>query len=259
MLGFFGFFLFFFFFKQKTAYEIGQWLEFRRVLFRSARNGTQHKIDAAKTRSAVNGTHQKQLEQFGCRWSELFELEYFDPIRGHSIDPMHCLFLGIAKTVTKHYLTTGLIPKAKIKSLQAAVDMIRVPSSIGRIPRKISWFCEFYCWPMEKLDINLQSVGLERCFTYKTLSNLDDFCQCHQINNQENHKKAGCNSSQTALHKVLPVDWTRIWWSIHNSKLPYALPSSWCHGRLRASLLILVLQLWEVSVAVIFMLPLAKF
>ena len=24
-----------FFFKQKTAYEIGQWLEFRRVLFRS--------------------------------------------------------------------------------------------------------------------------------------------------------------------------------------------------------------------------------
>ena len=30
------FYLFiFFFFKQKTAYEIGQWLEFRRVLFRS--------------------------------------------------------------------------------------------------------------------------------------------------------------------------------------------------------------------------------
>ena len=28
---------FFFFFKQKTAYEIGQWLEFRRVLFRSLR------------------------------------------------------------------------------------------------------------------------------------------------------------------------------------------------------------------------------
>ena len=29
------FYIFFFFFKQKTAYEIGQWLEFRRVLFRS--------------------------------------------------------------------------------------------------------------------------------------------------------------------------------------------------------------------------------
>ena len=34
---FFVFFCFVFFFKQKTAYEIGQWLEFRRVLFRSAR------------------------------------------------------------------------------------------------------------------------------------------------------------------------------------------------------------------------------
>ena len=32
---FFSFSFFFFFFKQKTAYEIGQWLEFRRVLFRS--------------------------------------------------------------------------------------------------------------------------------------------------------------------------------------------------------------------------------
>ena len=30
----------FFFFKQKTAYEIGQWLEFRRVLFRSPRRST---------------------------------------------------------------------------------------------------------------------------------------------------------------------------------------------------------------------------
>jgi len=30
----------FFFFKQKTAYEIGQWLEFRRVLFRSQQNAT---------------------------------------------------------------------------------------------------------------------------------------------------------------------------------------------------------------------------
>ena len=32
---FFLFFVVFFFFKQKTAYEITRWLEFRRVLFRS--------------------------------------------------------------------------------------------------------------------------------------------------------------------------------------------------------------------------------
>ena len=30
-----GMLYFFFFFKQKTAYEITRWLEFRRVLFRS--------------------------------------------------------------------------------------------------------------------------------------------------------------------------------------------------------------------------------
>jgi len=37
----------FFFFKQKTAYEIGQWLEFRRVLFRSSPYG-QKQLDEAK-------------------------------------------------------------------------------------------------------------------------------------------------------------------------------------------------------------------
>ena len=39
----------FFFFKQKTAYEIHQWLEFRRVLFRSLEEAYQElEQDAAK-------------------------------------------------------------------------------------------------------------------------------------------------------------------------------------------------------------------
>ena len=41
---FFFFFLSFFFFKQKTAYEIVMWLEFRRVLFRSSRNIYWHRF-----------------------------------------------------------------------------------------------------------------------------------------------------------------------------------------------------------------------
>src|SRR5438093_3147167 len=40
---------FFFFFKQKTAYEIGQWLEFRRVLFRSAPRDTARLTDRVLT------------------------------------------------------------------------------------------------------------------------------------------------------------------------------------------------------------------
>src|SRR6266542_4382002 len=37
----------------------------------------------------------------GIRWSELLRLPYFDPIQFLSINPMHCLFLGIAKWIIK--------------------------------------------------------------------------------------------------------------------------------------------------------------
>ena len=39
---------------------------------------------------------------FGCRYSALLDLLYFDPVRMSIIDPMHNLFLGTAKHVLKN-------------------------------------------------------------------------------------------------------------------------------------------------------------
>ena len=50
--------------------------------------------DAAKSRFA---------KQTGVRWSELLRLPYFDPIQFLTVDPMHCLFLGIAKWIVKKF------------------------------------------------------------------------------------------------------------------------------------------------------------
>ena len=48
---------------------------------------------------------QKKIEQeFGVRYSELCRLPYYDPIRCHLIDPMHCLLLGIAKHTLKIWI-----------------------------------------------------------------------------------------------------------------------------------------------------------
>src|SRR3989454_6995413 len=44
--------LFFFFFKQKTAYEITRCLEFRRVLFRSRRDGERRLLHAGAAEHA---------------------------------------------------------------------------------------------------------------------------------------------------------------------------------------------------------------
>ena len=65
---------------------------------------------------------QKRLESDGSRWSELFRLPYFRPIEHHTIDPMHCLFLGISKTMTKHYLKSGITNKINMGKIQDSMD-----------------------------------------------------------------------------------------------------------------------------------------
>ena len=49
----FYFILFFFFFKQKTAYEMIWWLEFRRVLFRSEASYPANKKECEEVRGLV--------------------------------------------------------------------------------------------------------------------------------------------------------------------------------------------------------------
>ncbi|GBC01244.1 hypothetical protein RclHR1_41020001, partial [Rhizophagus clarus] len=44
-----------------------------------------------------NAERERFVKVNGVRWSEILRLSYFDPIRFVVIDPMHCLFLGIAK------------------------------------------------------------------------------------------------------------------------------------------------------------------
>lgn len=102
------------------------------------RTGNDHKAAAAQTKLAKSDAERKSLEKFGGRWSELFRLDYFNPIDGHAIDPMHCIFLGISKTMTKHYMKSGVIARQNIPKIQQTVNSMRCPSSIGRIPNKIA-------------------------------------------------------------------------------------------------------------------------
>ena len=98
-----------------------------------------HKEQAMKARDAKTDAEKKLIEkESGARWSELFSIPYFDAITDHAIDPMHLLYLGIAKKLTKHYYSSGLINKQDAAKIQQTVDKIRVPSSVGRLTRKIS-------------------------------------------------------------------------------------------------------------------------
>src|SRR5437764_4609841 len=78
------------------------------------------------------------VTQTGVRWFELLRLPYFDPIRFLTVDPMHCLFLGIAKWIVKKiWVDEGVLTPDNLKNIQRKMNQIQVPADLGRIPRKI--------------------------------------------------------------------------------------------------------------------------
>src|SRR5437868_11593137 len=66
------------------------------------RDQAKHRKNAQTWRRCnLNASQSRFVKQTGVRWSELLHLPYFNPVRFVTVDPMHCLFLGIAKWIVK--------------------------------------------------------------------------------------------------------------------------------------------------------------
>ena len=62
-----------------------------------------------------------------------------DPIRFAVVDPMHCLFLGVAKWIIKSiFVSQKKLTMEQLRVVQQRMDHICLPSDIGRIPAKIA-------------------------------------------------------------------------------------------------------------------------
>src|ERR1051326_6862124 len=73
------------------------------------------------------------------RWSEMLRLPYFNPIRHLIVNPMHCLFFGIAKWIVKRlWIDGGKLFKSDLKLMENWAKQIKFPVDVGRIPYKIS-------------------------------------------------------------------------------------------------------------------------
>ena len=123
--------------KDYSGFERDTWI---------SRTIESHLSNVSKIRGARTKSEQQSLEsKHGCRYSEFLRLKYFNPIRMLIIDPMHNLFLGTAKRVYKDiWVKQGIITAADMSLLQERVDSVCIPSTVGRIPRKIgSQFSSF--------------------------------------------------------------------------------------------------------------------
>jgi hypothetical protein len=82
---------------------------------------------------------KEHVKQHHVRWSEVYRLSYFNPVRLCVVDPMHCLFLGIAKwIVTKLWIEEGVLDNEKLKIMQKRADEIKITSDLGRRPTRIA-------------------------------------------------------------------------------------------------------------------------
>ena len=98
-----------------------------------------HRESISKIKECKTKTKQKDEEsKYGCRYSYLLELDYFDPVRMLCIDPMHNLFLGTGKRMLSIWEEQQLLDKRHFVNIQEFVDTMCVPSDIGRIPLKIA-------------------------------------------------------------------------------------------------------------------------
>jgi hypothetical protein len=82
---------------------------------------------------------KRHVSETLVRWSEIYRLPYFDPTQFLIVDPMHCLFLGIAKwIVTRLWIEENQLTTKHLEIMQERANKIKVPSDIGRIPNKIA-------------------------------------------------------------------------------------------------------------------------
>ena len=103
------------------------------------RDPIEHRQNALEWRYCNSDASRKRfVKQNGVRWSELLRLPYFDPIKFITIDPMHCLFLGIARWIVKRiWIDEGILTSNSLNKIQKKMNEFQIPSDLGRIPGKI--------------------------------------------------------------------------------------------------------------------------
>jgi hypothetical protein len=101
------------------------------------RTGNDHKNYASHTLTARNQAEVDRIEKgYGVRYSELHRLPYYNPVRMHTIDPMHNLYLGTAKHVFKTWCKIGILSPDKLLKIDEMMQNVKVPTDVGRIPGK---------------------------------------------------------------------------------------------------------------------------
>ncbi|RPD54017.1 hypothetical protein L227DRAFT_512414 [Lentinus tigrinus ALCF2SS1-6] len=105
-----------------------------------ARTDAQHRSFMGEYQALKTpAQREKFAKAYATRWSELSRLPYFDMCRMIVVDPMHNLFLGLAKTHFYHiWVQLGILrPNKELKCFHDLLKDLRLPRKLGRLPHLI--------------------------------------------------------------------------------------------------------------------------
>ena len=103
------------------------------------RTNELHRVNAESVRVAkCKSEFDSMVHNTWAKYSVLLQLPYYDSVRFVIIDPMHNLFLGLAKSILKVWKENDLIGEKDFELLQRRVNAVVPPPEIGRIPSKIA-------------------------------------------------------------------------------------------------------------------------
>ena len=103
------------------------------------RTNSQHRADVKEIQKCKTVTEKAKTEsKKGCRYSVLLRLPYFDPVRMLLLDPMHNLFLGTARNITrKVWIERNVLTPSKLSVINKRLKRVHIPVEIGRLPVNI--------------------------------------------------------------------------------------------------------------------------
>ena len=151
------------------------------------RDSDLQKVHMHQHLCAATPSAQRDIERkYGVKYSVLAELPYYDTVRFLVVDPMHALYLGIAKHTFKVWMELNLLNESHYATIQSRVDQLNVPTTICRIPCKIgagfsgltadqwkNWICVYSLYALNGI---LPKEDLECWWLFVRACKL--FCQC---------------------------------------------------------------------------------
>ena len=110
----------------------------------------------------LNATSDKERQAInklkGYKYCGFLRLRYFHPSMMAPIDPMHCLWQGVAKAIIATFKKEEILTKANMRLMETRIKKLHLPSSMSTLRGKVKTMSGFTAAEMKHFVLFLSQV-----------------------------------------------------------------------------------------------------